>query len=155
MNEKIFSFEAPEYLKTSRGRLWYGITGVFLLTLLISALREGSWSFAIALLTFLGVYVLLFHSHPKMLSVTLSRKGIQIGEKSFSFSEVKSFWIHEMSDAFSILHFRTHSRFAPDFRIVLSDQDPSEVREFLKQFLAEAKETEKPFSDTLTHLLKL
>lgn len=152
---KHLIWTAPERIHFKRGLLWYVFMILLTAGLLFYAFREGSWSFAIAILISIGVYRLLYHEKPKELTVTLSKQGIEINSHKMPFSTLKSFWIQEDTPLRALLTLRSHSRLSPDFHISLANKDPSEVRMFLKQFVPEAETYERPFTDHLIQLLKL
>ncbi len=153
--KQTFSWEAPDNIQMKRGVIWYAAMLLAYSGALFFAIREGSWSFAVALLVSLGVYQLIESGKPKKLPVTLSKHGIAIGGKKFTFSELKYFWVFETSPDIHVLHLRTVHRLMPDFQIALMDNEPEDIRAFLRGKVTERANASESLPDLLVRLLKL
>lgn len=152
--EKV-TWKTSGHRRHDRGLAWYLVMAGIAVALILYALRDGSWSFAIAILVFLGVYHLIHHEEPKEFEVILSHDGITFDVSHIPFSNLNAFQIFEPAPFYRVLRLRPHSRLKPDFEIPLSDQDPEEIRQFLASYLRELPSADPSFSDALTYLLKL
>lgn len=90
----LIRWEAPEYAHHERGTGWYVIFGIVTLILVVAAiLIIKSITFAI-LVPVMAVALFVYTQHaPEVLRYTLSRKGLHINDKLFTYSQFKSFGI--------------------------------------------------------------
>jgi hypothetical protein len=90
----LIRWEAPEYAHHERSVGWYIIFGVATLVLAVAAiLIIKSITFAI-LVPVMAVALFVYTQHaPEVLRYTLSRKGLHINDKLFTYSQFKSFGI--------------------------------------------------------------
>lgn len=90
----LIRWEAPEYTHHERSVGWYVVFGVVTLILAIAAiLIIKSITFAI-LVPVMAVALIVYTQHaPEVLRYTLSRKGLHVNDKLFTYSQFKSFGI--------------------------------------------------------------
>jgi len=90
----LIRWEAPEYAHHERNVGWYVIFGAVTLVLAIVAiLIIKSITFAI-LVPVMAVALFVYTQHaPEVLRYTLSRKGLHVNDKLFTYSQFKSFGI--------------------------------------------------------------
>lgn len=90
----LIRWEAPEYAHHERGTGWYVIFGIVTLILVVAAiLIIKSITFAI-LVPVMAVALFVYTQHaPEVLRYTLSRKGLHINDKLFTYNQFKSFGI--------------------------------------------------------------
>lgn len=90
----LIRWEAPEYAHHERNMGWYVVFGVVTLVLAVVAiLIIKSITFAI-LVPVMAVALFVYTQHaPEVLRYTLSRKGLHVNDKLFTYNQFKSFGI--------------------------------------------------------------
>lgn len=152
-----FSLEALEYLQFERGKIWFATVFVLFVGLLAYAFYTASWSFAIALCIFAGVYALVFHEKPRVIPVKIDHRGVTLEKRHFFFNEFEAFWIEGVTKNLSILCLRPHSKLRPALQIVcseISEEHLREIHRYLAKFLPEEQGNLR-FSDALVRLFKM
>ena len=151
----LLSWEAPEYIKQSKGAIWFLVAGILATILIFYAVYTNSWTFAVAILIASGVYYLYHHVEPKKIQISFSETGIKIGEQNLMFSEIESFWIVYKPPHVKNLHLRTKKKVMRDFAIPLEGQDPIQVHSFLASRVYEQADKDETMSELLIRTLKL
>lgn len=145
----LIRWEAPEYAHHERGMGWYVIFGVVTLVLVVVAILViQSITFAI-LVPVMAIALFIYTQRaPEVLRYTLSRKGLHINDKLFTYSQFKSFGI--------VNHNNMHSAvLVPRKRFQLGQTVyfPEEVGEQLVDMLAARLPMKELGPDALDRLL--
>ncbi|MBU1446455.1 hypothetical protein KKD70_04285 [Patescibacteria group bacterium] len=154
-NKSIISWEAPEYIQHEKSWKWFFGAGLVVLLLCIYAIFSGNWTLALALVVFAAIYSWQHFETPKHVQVIVSRVGIKIGGKEYTYQHIKSFWIIYRPPHVKTLNLKSNSRYLPDIAIQLGDQSPVELREYLCSQLVEAEGKEESFVDGLIRTFKI
>lgn len=145
----LIRWEAPEYTHHERSVGWYVIFGVVTLVLAIAAiLIIKSITFAI-LVPVMAVALIVYTQHaPEVLRYTLSRKGLHVNDKLFTYSQFKSFGIVDHNGVHSAV-------LVPRKRFQLGQTVyfPAEVGEQLVDMLASRLPMKELTPDALDRLL--
>jgi hypothetical protein len=84
----------------------------------------------------------------------ITRDGVVAGREIYDFDNLKSFWVFYEEDDLRVISLHTKSYLAPYIHIPVGDQDPSEIRHILLDYIPE--EEHKPGAvDTLDRILRL
>ncbi len=139
----LMQWEFPEYDKPERGLFWYvAMIGVGLL-LLIYAISDANFLFALIVILFAFILFTHHRSEPLRLSCLLYERGIQIGEKFYLFRELDSFALIYEPPLVKKLYIRPKGAWLHhDIPIQLYDQDPVAIRALLVQYVTEDLEKE-------------
>lgn len=154
-DRSVLTWNAPEYIKYKKGKLWYAIFAIIMLASTIGAYIYGSLLFALALLGFLVAYLIFDIRHPRNVKITISEIGIKMGSKVYQFSRIRAFWITYNPPYISTLSIRVHNEFMVDIEIQLNGMNPVDIHNFLSTKLPEMEGKEEGFLKGLTRLLKL
>lgn len=145
----LIRWEAPEYTHHERSLGWFIIFGVVTLVLAVAAiLIIKSITFAI-LVPVMAIALFIYTQHaPEVLRYTLSRKGLHINDKLFTYSQFKSFGIVEHNGMHSAV-------LVPRKRFQLGQTVyfPTEVGEQLVDMLAARLPMKELEPDALDRLL--
>jgi len=152
---KVFSWEAPEFIKHQKGPIWFIIAGIIAVMLIVYAVMSNSWTFAVAILIMSGVYFLYQHLEPNKIVVTISEMGVKFDSQEFPFSDIEAFWFIYKPPHVQNLHLRTKKKFQQDLVIPLENQDPAPLYEFLASKVPEWSDKEESIQETLIRSLKL
>ncbi|MBD3270731.1 hypothetical protein GF376_04345 [Candidatus Peregrinibacteria bacterium] len=152
----VFSWIAPEYLQHPKSTTWWVMAGfIFLIAIILEAVT-GNWTMLLATVTFAVVYYVVHeHAPPKHTKVVISEMGIKVGHQKIPYSEIESFWILYDPPYLKRLNIRTKKSFFADLVIELENEDPSEIKEFLSQYIIEIPDKKEHLTDTILRILKL
>jgi hypothetical protein len=154
-DESLFEWDTPEYIHHEKGTWWKVFVGGAWAALTLNAFLADSWTFAVALLIFGGVYVLLYHEKPRHVPVKISRLGFKLGGTNIPFSNIRAFWMHYDPPFMNQLHIRTADRLRSDYVISMEDQHPAEIREYLVTQIPEWEGKRENLSEITIRLLRL
>lgn len=91
----------------------------------------------------LAIVVFFIHAvkEPEEVEITLDGAGIHIGEKFRPYKNFESFWIF-YDPPFNYISLKSRKYSLSHNKILLDDQDPVQIRAFLKEHLPEKEEKE-------------
>lgn len=156
LGEIKFGWEVKEYENHDHDRRWYIMMGVVAITFFVYALATANYLFALILALF-GIILFLQDLHPaRTLNFVITTTGVVLGEKFYSFTELKGFWMIYNPPAVKNLYFSTGDLVKHRLSIPLFDNDPRPIRNFLNEFLEEnLEEEEEPLSERMSRLFKI
>lgn len=147
----------PEYEKHERGLLWYLLMVLIGGGLLIYAIVDGNFLFALIILL---VAIILFTHHrtePAILPFTVHEMGLQIGGKFYLYREIESFAVIYEPPLIKQLYIQPKSGvLRGEISIPLKNQNPVTIRKTLLDFIEEDLEREEESAtDAAIRLFKL
>lgn len=151
----VISWSAMEYIKIQKGMIWFISAGIIVFLLIVYSFKQGSWTFAGAVLAAIFAYLAHMRQNPKKINITLTDMGIKIGKQKIPYSHMKAFWIVYHPPFIQTLNIRTTEAFLPDITIQLEDQNPVEIRKHLIKQIPEWEGKHENFMDSLARFLKL
>lgn len=154
-HDHIIEWEAPEFIQHEKGWRWFLVAGLIALGFMIYAVLSGNWTFALVILVIVAIYYYEHGRTPQHIQVLVSRTGIKIGDKEYTYQNIKSFWIIYKPGQVKTLNLRSNSRLLSDVSIDLDGQDPAELRTFLCAHVKEEEGKEETFTESLIRILKL
>lgn len=154
--QDLFVWESPEYERHDRGPRWYIAMVVISLLFIGYAVWTANYLFAFIMVILATVLVLVGNEKPRRILVQIGRNGIVLNGEFFSFDEIRHFAIVYQPPMAKVLYLYPNGSLFRRVRIQLGDQNPVEIRKFLRQFLEEDLDLrDEHFSDILGKLLKL
>ncbi len=153
--EILLSWNAPDFMRFHRGWLWYGIAFGLLGGVGISSWIFGNWTLSLVCVS-VGIWFVAQNSRkPHVHRVQISDMGINLGEKTIPYSQIKAFSMVDGAPFFNELHLWVNDRWHPERHVFLVDVNPAVVRQVLLGELRE-REGEKPaIADILVRMFKL
>jgi len=153
----LLSWSFPEFEKHQRTFGWYTLAMVSGIALLIWAIIERNFLFAIIVLIVATIVYRQTVREPADVLFQISEDGVEIGGQAFyEFRELQNFWIIYEPPEVKKIFFTFRGRLRPDLIIPLMDQNPLTVRQILRQYLPEDLEREsEPTTETLGRMLKI
>ena len=159
--KEIMSWEAPEYFHHERTVDWYWWVGLAAVILLGFAVWQKSFLFGVLIL--LGWFTTILYAirPPKIISFTLTDRGIIIEHaslektgKMYPWRELESFWIFYQPPMRQELSIKSKKTFMPYIKIQLAETlDPEKIKETVMKFIPE-EEQQESLIDNLAHLAK-
>ena len=148
------SWQAPSFYRNNSKRyLWMVVTVLFI--------GAGTMLFTsddplTAIFLILSSVVLIIYSNkePEILDISIDGSGIQVGNNSFLYKELKSFWIDYRPGENKELSVEPKKWYLPYVKVPLENKSPLHVRAHLINFLPE-KEHEETLADLIVKKIGL
>jgi hypothetical protein len=164
------SWKIPEFEVRERNRNWYLFAALFFLVCIFFSFFEiinwkvvflgsnSNFIFPLILIATIILYIMNEGHNPNILDFTLSPTGVTIGSSFYDYDIISTFCVlYKPDEDLKRLYFEFKNGFRhPRLSINLYDEDPIEIRNFLKRYLDEdLTRIAPPISEQLTKLLKL
>ena len=145
----LLRWEGTEYVHSSRSAKWYIIFGIVTVAAVVAAIMLlKSITFAILIPVMVVALLVYVRRAPDVLQYTLSRKGIHVNDKLFTFDQFKSFGVVSYNDSHSVV-LTPRKR----FQIGQTLYFPEEIGEQLVDMLAERLPMKEVAPDAIDRLL--
>jgi hypothetical protein len=133
---EVLEWSAPEFTHCPKDSRWYIITiGIGASFIVISIILK-NFLFSVFILLALFSFTLLGARKPKILSYSIDDIGIRAGKTLYPFETLESFWIRKEDDG-NLLVLQSSQTFAPYVFIPIGSENPTDIKEFLKDSLHE------------------
>ena len=149
----LVEWSAPEYEHHEKTSDWYWAVGIIAIGFLAIAFILKNFLFGILVLVGGFAFALFGAKKPKLISFSVTSRGLKIEKRLFPFDSLDHFWIHYDPPHKKELYIISKKLFVPQISIPLGFADPNEIREHLLKFVEE-KEIEEPFSQAIAKFLK-
>lgn len=128
----VLRWEGPEYAEHDRDKKWYVIFALVTLALMAASIfLIQSVTFTILIPVMAAALFVYVRRAPQQISYVLSRKGIHVGDKLYTYSELKAFAINSSNGSHSLILIPRKR-----FQIAITSYFPEEVGEPLVDMLA-------------------
>ncbi|HNZ86332.1 MAG TPA: hypothetical protein PLD95_01420 [bacterium] len=152
----LLSWHFPEFEKPERTMTWYIVLFVGAAILVLWAMIEKNFLFAVIIVMSVIIILLLNRKEPVELNINIMEAGIQIGKKFYMYKEMKNFFVIYEPPQVSMVFIILKNRAKPRISIPLNGQNPVKVRDLLLNFVEEdLDKDDEPGSDYLIRALKL
>jgi hypothetical protein len=152
MENKIV-WTAREFSVHKKTALWYICFFIIVAALIAYAVYIRD---ILTIITFglLAVVALIFsHQKPKEINYELNSVNAIAGQTTYPYRNIKKFWII-YSPKNRTLNFETTAYINSHISLQLGNQDPTVVKQFLKNYLKEDIDQEENFTDVLSRKIK-
>jgi hypothetical protein len=121
------SWQAQEYIHQEKSGLWFVLFGIIIFVLMaLAILLMKSWTFAV-LLVVIAVVILFFAKRPpRIMSYSLSNKGLHIGDQLHTFSDFRAFGVIHDGQEYSIMLIPT-KRFLPGVSVYFPEEAGEQI----------------------------
>ncbi|HCR15563.1 MAG: hypothetical protein A2295_03290 [Candidatus Jacksonbacteria bacterium RIFOXYB2_FULL_44_15] len=152
----LASWQVPEYDEHERSMFWYIGFGALGLGLIIYAIATANYLFALIIVLAAVIIYFQHRGTATRVDFLVTGKGIKVGNREYSYRDLKQFWILYNPPLVKKLYFSFQSSLTPRLMIPLRNQNPLKVREILLSFLGEDLEKEEePLSEVFAKWTKL
>ena len=147
------AWEAPAFAYYEKTWLWMG--GVVLVGLIFLGVFFLLKDYSAMAVVVAGTAVFLQQARkkPEQIQYAVDNDGIKVGDKLFSWTELKSFWLIDEAGG-GHLYLETTNRLLPVRTIHLANVEPSEVRARLVQHLPERTTRTEELADRILRIIK-
>lgn len=147
--EAVLRWQGPEYIEHDRGRRWYiAFVLVTLILMAVAIFLINSWTFAILIPVMAVALFVYTRRPPTIVDYTVSRKGIHVNDRLYSYDEFRSFGVVSHAGAHSVLLVPRKR-----FHMGVTAYFPEEVGEALVDMLAARLPMQTHTPDTIDKLL--
>jgi len=154
--EFLVSWKFPEFEQYDRGRGWWYVFYGFCLISLLYAIFTKNFLFALIVIIVSAIVVHRHYHEPEEVSMHITKNGIMVGDESYEWKDLGSFWLAYEPPEVKKLFFTFSSKFRPHLTIPLEDEDPIKIREILSTYLTEDLDKEsEPTVELLGRVLRL
>lgn len=151
-----FVWEAPAFEFHSRGPVWYFIMAIVSVLLIAYAVYTANFLFAFIILLIAILVLLVGNKKPKSVLIQIGENGMVFDGQLLLWQDVDNFSIVYQPPVTKRLYIEQRSALRPRTHVLLEDEDPIALREFLRRHINENFDLQyEPISDTLARLLKL
>ncbi len=154
-DDMLAGWQIPEFHKHDRNRWWYIGAGLLVLALLIYALADQNYFFAVV--TIFVAIIVAFHEvkEPRQVFFGVSNKGLVLEDTFFPFQNIERFWIvTHPEDAIVYVDFTNVVR--PRIAVPMAREGIDDVRALLAFYIEHDPEEQKmPFSDRFGQWLRI
>lgn len=140
-NPNRITWKALDRFYFPKSSLWFMISIVIAALLALFAVFSKD---SLMIIVFSLAIVMFFAAalkEPQELEISIDSAGIGKGEKFYPYSDFQSFWIF-YNPPFNYILLKSKKMLSPKFKILLNEQNPVEIRAFLKSRLPEKEEKE-------------
>lgn len=156
-DKNFLHWQAPEFNFSEKNFSWYLILGLGSLALIFTFIYLGysqkQLSYYLAAgVVFTGALALFSQAQvqPKEAKFKCDNSGIEIGNRRYSWENLKNFWLADMN-----INFELNKRLSIPISAPIGNQDPQKVRAFLLQYLPEKTIEGEPIIDRINRLFKI
>lgn len=157
MNDFDFSWEIDSHNKPKRTKKWYIIASVIALGLIVYAIIDKNYFFALILII-AGALIVFFDNEPvKKISFAIKYDGVDVDGKFFPFESISNFYIiYRPEEGIKKIYFEFKNPIKHRLSIELYQQNPLELREYLLKYIKEDPEkNHEPLSEGLAKMFRL
>ncbi len=146
-------WQAAEYIQQEQTPLWY--VGFFAVTIVLMgiAILLGAWTFVVLVPVMAVALILYTHRPPRVVSYTLSAKGLHINDQLHPLGEFKSFGVMQERGMHSLVLVPI-KRFRPSLAVYFPAEVGEEAVDFLGSYLPMADVQPDAF-DKIIHKLRI
>ncbi len=145
------SWQAPEYPHTKKSQDWYWVVGIIAAALVATVAIFGNFLFAIVLAIGAFSLTLIASRAPRVVTMTLSDKGVSVGQTLYPFSALESFGVVDAATG-PRLHLKQKKSLLPPAVIMVAHEVRDEVIEGMLLHLPQ-EEIELGFFEALLERL--
>jgi hypothetical protein len=151
----FFSWKVPEFTNHQRSGLWYLITSVIAIILIVVCIFTGNYFFALIIILAAFIVFLKNYNQPRDILLQIAEDGIVLGTQYFSYEDLDGFYVI-YNPPIKKLYFKMKKMTPDDISVPLFDNNPIPIRTKLLEYLDEDLNKEhQTFSDIFETLFKL
>lgn len=150
---KEISWEVPEYIFHEKGGIWYILLAIIIIGFIVTFALVEQYLAMIAIFLAGIIFYSWADRKPQKIQVKISEKGITIRGQLTAYNELRKFYIID-SPLIKRVYFQPIKLWRTPITVLLGNQDSTQLRLFLLQYLPEYFQKRADFLDVLNHWLK-
>lgn len=155
-SQDAFVWEAPAFEPRQRGTAWYFVMALVAVFFMAYAVWTANFLFAFIVLLSAILLLLVGNKPPKVVLIQVGDNGIVFDGRLILYQDIDNFAVLYQPPSLKVLYVERRSPTAPRLNILLEDQDPVAIRNFLKQYVKEDLNLQNEhLSDIVARLLKI
>lgn len=153
-DQVFMKWQAPEFIYYEKSRTWYLVVVIIFAALITFAIFSQSFLMGIAFFVAGAIFYLYAQKKPTTMDISITDRGIQYHDRLFPYEDLRGFWITYEPPYSKLLSVGTKYLTIPKLSIILTDQDPVELRKILIEELPEDEKLEEGAVDHFTRRIK-
>jgi len=145
---RAITWEAPEHHHIEKGSDWFWALGIVALCGAIAAFFFGNFLFAILILVGAFSMSLVAVRPPAVISFSISTRAIKLGEKSYPYSSLESYFLDEENPRGPQLLLKAKSLYSPLIILPIPEEYVDDIEDLLLDRLVE-EELEEPLANKI------
>jgi len=156
VSELVFAWKFPDHIKYHKSAWWYVISAVVLVVAVLLAVYFENILFAVFLVLFYLVSILLDVQGSKMIDFVITPDGVKVDKKFYFYRAFEEFYIVYEDNGIKALYLEFRNQLKGRLVVPFDGQDPVAIRDFLLGFLKEDLEREvEPLSERMRRWFRL
>jgi len=156
LGNKLLAWQFSEFREIVRSRLWWIAAAIIIILILIYAIKDYNFLFAIIVIVSAAIIWVDSRKKPALLDFAIHQQGVVVSRRLWLWSELEYFWVAYRPPEIASLYLQPKGALKPRLSIPLVNTNPLKIREILTKFLREDLEREdEPTSEALSRLLKI
>lgn len=150
---ETIKWSAPEFEYREKTADWFWIVGIATVTLIVLAFlfKNILWGILAAIG---GFSIALYGAKkPAIIKFEIGPKGVEVDGRMFDYENLESFWINYDPPRKKELIIKSQKTFMPYVKIMLKNENPEKIRDYLLQFLDEEK-IEESLTATIMEIMR-
>lgn len=136
---KSFSWQTPEYAYKPKSQDWYWTVGIITAALVVVSIIFGNALFGIVIAVSAFALALFSTKKPLIVAVEVGDKGVRIGKTLYPYQSLDAFGIGGEDTGFPKLQLKSKKVVMPLVAVPIALEEIDELRDFLREKLAEEK----------------
>jgi len=141
-------WEAPEHHHVEKNGDWFWILGILTIIFTVTAVALGNTLFGLLILIASFTMALVANREPRMITHSVSNRGLRIGSTLYPYSSLECFYIDEEHERGPQLLARSTKLFMPLIVMPIPEEYLDEIETILEPRL-----TEEHLEEPLAHVL--
>ncbi|MGH7196936.1 MAG: hypothetical protein ACREGJ_04210 [Candidatus Saccharimonadales bacterium] len=150
MTEPI-SWEASEYIHHSKDIVWFVGFGLIVAVLIGVAIWLASWTFLALVVVMAVAFVIFALRQPRVVHYSLTDRGVQIGEKTYDYTDFRAFGVVPDGGIYSVMLVPT-KRFMPAVTMYFAEEDGEKIVDVLSVHLPMEEFNQDPIDQLMRRL---
>lgn len=135
------TWQAPEYYHRDKSADWYWAVGIIALSAAGTAIILDNVIFGLVIIIATFSLMMYASRRPATIDIEINERGVKTGKMYYPYSNLESFWVEENHSYPKIL-LKSKNVIVPHIVIHIEDEDPNEIRDFLREHLTEEEQSE-------------
>ncbi len=153
-NDVLLSWSAPERLPVDRGAVWYAVMGGLVIGSGIWSILSAAWTLTIVIILGSAMYYQVIRNRIEIKTISISKLGLQIGEKFSAWDHCTGFWIYRHGEHV-VMHVEKDRGWEREIVVVIDGLDYQNVAEVMSNFLPYRSAQREKVIDYIIRVCKL
>ena len=152
-DETLLSWQTHEFRPYAKNSAWYITFAIIVILIVVFMILQKDIFGAVSIAIIAGFVAAFSRQKPKVVTISLTDKGIKLDNMEVAYKEIRYFWIVD-NDNHKTLNLETTAYLNRTLIVELDDQDPETIRGIMSQFAPEHDSNTETIVQKVMHKLK-